>query len=156
MKFDERKKVEKLIRISAGQEKPPRKKTSAEKERQVLTAMVLKDTKAKIMSDAAELLQNDQAKPGPWLYKFRAWFFVQNKGFVKLNESQVPDKLKQYPEMSTAIFVIPKSAHVLPDVLKGRKGVVFIEESSEENISLFILKETGCSISVQELGGLNL
>ena len=151
MKKIDMNKVKDLI---SGKVKPPRKETASEKEIQVKTKMVLKDTKAKIMSDAAELLQG--TKPGPWLYKFRAWFFVQNKGFVKLNESQVPDKLKQYPEMSTAIFVIPKSAHILPDVLKGRRGVVFIEESSEENISLFILKETGVTISTSELGGLNI
>jgi hypothetical protein len=134
----------------------PARRIPGQKEIQVKTKMVLQEAKAKIMQDARNLLQNDQEKPGPWLYKFRDWFFIENKEYVKLDESGVPDKLKQYPQMSTTIFVIPKSAHVLPDVLKGRRGVVFIEESSEENISLFILKETGCSISVQELGGLNL
>lgn len=107
------------------------------------------EKKARILAamDATEL-----GKKGQWLFRFRKWFFVENRTFTVITEAGVTDKLKQYPSMSVTVFLVPESPHTSPPVLKGRK-VKFIEEGDEQNISSFILTTTGCSIPVSELGG---
>lgn len=96
------------------------------------------------------------AKVGQWLFKFRGWWFVENKSFVKLDENGVPDKLKRYPAMPTTIFIMPGSPHDLPPILTGRKNVEFVEDSNEQSISTTIFTKTGATIPVSEFGGLTL
>ena len=131
-----------------------------QKEHQVLTSMVLKDAKAKIMQDAKAMLDGDELKPkkaitGMFLYYFNKKFtFVEPPRSSQKTDREAARLLELYPhqeKMFVTIASLPGKTPVLPAALKNRKAVKTVNVADALAMANLIYLETSVPIDSKTL-----
>jgi hypothetical protein len=138
----------------------PARRIPGQKERQVLTGMVLKEARTKIMADARAMMDGDELKPkkaitGMFLYFFNKHFtFVEPPRSYQKTDREAARLLELYPhqeKMFVTIANLPGETPVLPNSLKTRKDVKTITVADAPALANVIYLDTSVPIDPKNL-----
>jgi hypothetical protein len=89
--------------------------------------------------------------PGPYLFWYTVFTFIQDKQFTTLSEDQAKEKLLRYPKTEIFLLKFPKSTTPIPEIIKNRRGLQTIPCTSHEMASEIIYSKTNVKISEMDL-----
>ena len=85
-----------------------------------------------------------------YLFWYTVWTFIENNTYSTLSETEVENRLKQYPKMDIYYCRLVKSSDRTPAILKGRK-IEKLEIHGYEELSELIYQKSGVLVPESDL-----